>query len=290
LGCIRVRFLQVLVFGIVTGSFLLVATIGFALTRRVEGFLNIAHAELITVSAFGTWFLNRELGWNFFLAGGVAIIATSLLGLVVARIFYDPIKRMGSSVLLITSVGVTFFLHGIAEGAIGTGIRVFDIPAPTVISIGEIRITNYQLAIVAIAIIAAVGLTVFMNRTRTGMSIRAMAINRELAASRGIDIRATSRATWLIASGLAGVAGVLLGVQATLTTDIAFQQILIILTVAIVGGLGSLYGVIVAAFLVGIVMDLSVLWLPSGYRPMVAFAVVIVVLAVRPSGLAGSGN
>jgi len=79
---------------------------------------------------------------------------------------------------------------------------------------------------------------------------------------------------------------VLLGVQATLTTDLAFQQILIILTVAIVGGLGSLYGVIAAAFLVGFAMDLSVLWLPSGYRPMVAFAVVIVVLAVRPSGLA----
>ncbi|MFV1999006.1 MAG: branched-chain amino acid ABC transporter permease [Acidimicrobiia bacterium] len=284
------RFLQFLVFGVVTGSFLLVATIGFALTRRVEGFLNIAHAELITVSAFGTWFLNRELGWNFFLAGGVAVIATSLLGLAVARVFYDPIKRMGTSVLLITSVGVTFFLHGIAEGAIGTGIRVFDIPTPTVLVIGDIRITNYQIAIIVIAIIAAVGLTLFMNRTQTGMSIRAMAINRELAASRGIDIRATSRATWLIASGLGGVAGVLLGVQATLTTDIAFQQILIILTVAIVGGLGSLYGVIVAAFLVGIAMDLSVLWLPSGYRPMVAFAVVIIVLAVKPSGLAGSSS
>jgi branched-chain amino acid transport system permease protein len=285
-----VRFLQFLVFGVVTGSFLLVATIGFALTRRVEGFLNIAHAELITVSAFGTWFLNRELGWNFFLAGGVAVVATSLLGLAVARVFYDPIKRMGTSVLLITSVGVTFFLHGIAEGAIGTGIRVFDIPAPSVLLIGDIRITNYQIAIIVIAIIAAVGLTLFMNRTRTGMSIRAMAINRELAASRGIDIRATSRATWLIASGLGGVAGVLLGVQATLTTDIAFQQILIILTVAIVGGLGSLYGVIAAAFLVGIAMDLSVLWLPSGYRPMVAFAVVIIVLAVKPSGLAGSSS
>jgi branched-chain amino acid transport system permease protein len=280
------RVLQLILFGVVTGSFLLVGTIGFALTRRVEGFLNIAHAELITVSAFSTWFMNRELGWNFFLAGAIAIVGTSFLGLVVARVFYDPIKQLGSSVLLITSVGVTFFLHGIAEGSIGTGIRVFDIPTPTVLSLGELRVTAYQLAIIGIAVVAAVGLTLFMNRTRTGMDIRAMAINRDLAASRGIDIKATSRATWLIASGLAGLAGVLLGVQATLTTDLAFQQILIILTVAIVGGLGSLYGVIAAAFLVGFAMDLSVLWLPGGYRPMVAFAVVIIVLAVRPSGLA----
>jgi branched-chain amino acid transport system permease protein len=280
------RVLQLILFGVVTGSFLLVGTIGFALTRRVEGFLNIAHAELITVSAFSTWFMNRELGWNFFLAGAISIVGTSFLGLVVARVFYDPIKQLGSSVLLITSVGVTFFLHGIAEGSIGTGIRVFDIPTPTVLSLGELRVTAYQLAIIGIAVVAAVGLTLFMNRTRTGMDIRAMAINRDLAASRGIDIKATSRATWLIASGLAGLAGVLLGVQATLTTDLAFQQILIILTVAIVGGLGSLYGVIAAAFLVGFAMDLSVLWLPGGYRPMVAFAVVIIVLAVRPSGLA----
>jgi branched-chain amino acid transport system permease protein len=280
------RVLQLLLFGVVTGSFLLVGTIGFALTRRVEGFLNIAHAELITVSAFATWFMNKELGWNFLLAGSIAVLGTSVLGLVVARVFYDPIKHLGSSVLLITSVGVTFFLHGFAEGSIGTGIRVFDIPPATALSFGELRITTYQLAIVGIAIVTALGLTLFMNRTRTGMDIRAMAINRDLAASRGIDIRATSRATWLIASGLGGLAGVLLGVQATLTTDLAFQQILIILTVAIVGGLGSLYGVIAAAFLVGFAMDLSVLWLPSGYRPMVAFAVVIVVLAVRPSGLA----
>jgi len=216
------------------------------------------------------------------------VLAVSLLGLIVARVFYDPIKHRGSSVLLITSVGVTFFLHGIAEGAIGTGIRVFDIPPPAVVVVGRIRITAYQIAIIAIAVLATVGLNLFMNRTRTGMAIRAMAINRDLAASRGIDIRATSRASWLIASGLAGVAGVLLGVQATLTTDLAFQQILIILTVAIVGGLGSLYGVIAAAFIVGIAMDVSVLWLPGGYRPMVAFAVVIIVLAVRPSGLAGT--
>jgi len=285
-----VNVLQLLVTGLVNTGFLVMGTIGFALTRRVEGFLNIAHAELITVSAFTTWYLNAALGWNFFAAAATAVAVTAVLGLVVARVFYDPIKRLGPSVLLITSVGVTFFLHGFAEALIGTGIRVFDIPLPYSFNIGGIRITTYQIAIMALAAISTLGLVMFLNRTRTGMGIRAMAIDRDLAASRRVDIKASSRSTWLIASGLAGLAGVTLGVQATLTTDLAFQQILIILTVAIVAGLGSLYGVIVAAALIGIAMDLSVLWLPGGYRPMVAFAVVILALAIRPSGLIGSST
>jgi neutral amino acid transport system permease protein len=278
---------QLLVAGVVTASFLLLGTVGFALTRRVEGFLNIAHAELITVSAFSTWFFNAALGWNFFLAAVVAVSVTAVVGLVVARVFYDPIKRLGPAVLLITSVGVTFLLHGVAEALIGTGIRVFDIPQPYSFDFGGVRVTAYQLAIIGMAVASTVALALFLNRTRTGISIRAMAIDRELAASRGVDIAGSSRATWLISSGLAGLAGVSLGVQATLTTDLAFQQILIILTVAIVAGLGSVYGVIAAAFLIGLAMDLSVLWLPGGYRPMVAFVVVILALALRPSGLIG---
>src|SRR5699024_1875094 len=119
------------------------------------------------------------------------------------------------------------------------------------------------------------------------LSIRAMAANPALATSRGIDIRKTSRATWLLASGLAGLAGVMLALTTTMTTDTAFHQILLILAVAILAGLGSLYSVIVAGLLIGIAMDVSVLWIPTGYRPLIAFAAVIIVLVLRPQGLAG---
>lgn len=282
------RVTQLIVFGLGTGAFLLMATLGFALIRRVEGFLNIAHAELMSVAAFVTWFLNASLGWHFVLAAAMAMAVTALIALVIARLIYDPIKHLGPPILLITSVGVAFLLHGITSAVIGVGIRSFEIPRLSAWTVGGVLVTPYRMVLLVLAALVSVGLALFLNKTRTGKSIRAMAINRELAGSRGINVTKASRATWLISGLLAGLGGVALGVLGTLTTDIAFQQILVILAVAIVAGLGSLYGVIAAAFIVGFAMDLSLLVLPGGYRPVIAFAIVIVVLLIRPQGVAGS--
>jgi len=141
--------------------------------------------------------------------------------------------------------------------------------------------------VVVLAAIVSVSLALFLNKTRTGLAIRAMSVNPALAASRGINVKKTSRATWLLSSGLAGLAGVMLAVISTLSTDIAFQQILQILAVAILAGLGSLFTVILSGLIIGMAMDMSVYWIPAGYRPLIAFSVVIVVLLFRPEGLAG---
>ena len=273
-----------------TGCFLILATIGFSLTRQVEGFLNIAHAEMLGVSAFITWGLNAGAGWPFIPSAVVAIVVTAFLGLAIGRIVYDPMRRLGPAVLLITSVGVSYVIAGVMHAVIGTGIRSLDMPLATSYKLFGLRISNYQIAVVALAVVTGLSLALFMNRTRTGLAIRAMSSNPELAASRGIDVRQTSRATWLIGSGLAGVAGVMLALIATLSTDIAFNQILQILAVAILAGLGSLYSVIVAGLIVGLAMDMSVYFIPAGYRPLIAFAVVILALLIRPEGLSGKAR
>lgn len=280
-------FAQYLVTGIVTGCFLILATIGFSLTRRVEGFLNIAHAELIGVSAFVAWGLNVLAGWPFIPSAIVAIIFTAFVGLGVGRLLYDPIRKLGPAVLLISSVGVAYVIGGTVDALVGTGIRTINVPLATTYKFFGIRITDYQMVVVALAALTGISLALFMAKTKTGLTIRAMADNPSLAASRGIDVLQTSRATWLLSSGLAGLAGVVLALIATLSTDIAFHQILQILAVAILAGLGSLYTVLIAGLIVGIAMDVSVFWIPAGYRPLIAFAVVIIVLLVRPEGLAG---
>tara|TARA_B110000208_G_scaffold69623_1_gene89809 strand:+ start:20208 stop:21071 length:864 start_codon:yes stop_codon:yes gene_type:complete len=280
-------FAQYLVTGIVTGCFLILATIGFSLTRRVEGFLNIAHAELIGVSAFVAWGLNVLAGWPFIPSAIVAIIFTAFVGLGVGRLLYDPIRKLGPAVLLISSVGVAYVIGGTVDALVGTGIRTINVPLATTYKFFGIRITDYQMVVVALAAMTGLSLALFMAKTKTGLTIRAMADNPSLAASRGIDVLQTSRATWLLSSGLAGLAGVVLALIATLSTDIAFHQILQILAVAILAGLGSLYSVLLAGLIVGIAMDVSVFWIPAGYRPLIAFAVVIIVLLVRPEGLAG---
>lgn len=279
---------QYFVTGIATGCFLILATIGFSLTRRVEGFLNIAHAEMLGVSAFITWGLNTQAGWTFLPSAMVAIVATAFAGLFIGRVVYDPIRRLGPAVLLITSVGVAYVIGGGVDAIIGTGIRSLDIPLATTYRFWGVRITDYQMIVIALAAFTGISLAVFLNKTKTGLAIRAMSDNPTLAASRGVDVQKTSRATWLIASGLAGLAGVMLAMIATLSTDIAFHQILQILAVAILAGLGSLYSVLIAGLIVGVAMDVSVYWIPAGYRPLIAFAVVIVVLLVRPEGLAGT--
>lgn len=279
------RVVQLVVFGVVTGSFLLLATIGFALIRHVEGFLNIAHAQYMAIAAFATWYLNVELGWPFLGAAAVAVLVAAVLGWLVARLFYDPVKPRGPLVLLITSVGVVFVLQGMIDALFGGGTFAYEIPRAQTIRLGQIRITNYQIAVILLAVVSSLSLATFLSRTRTGLAIRAMAIDRHLAASRGVNIRAASRATWLVASALAGIAGVVLAVLGTLTPELAFDQFLTILAVAILAGLGSLYSVISAALLVGLAMDLSLLVLPGGWRPMIAFVIVIIVLVLKPSGL-----
>ncbi len=281
---------QYLVAGVVTGCFLIVATLGFSLTRQVEGFLNIAHAELLGISAFILWSLVNLAGWYFIPSAVIAVGITAVLGLFIGRVVYDPIRKFGPAVVLISSVGVAYVLGGGLDAVVGTGVRTMDIPLATSYRFFGVRITDYQMAVIAMAAVTGLSLALFMSKTTTGLTIRAMSDNPELAASRGIDVVKTSRATWLLSSGLAGLGGVSLALIATLSTDIAFQQILTIIAVAILAGLGSLYSVLIAGQVVGIAMDMSVLWLPAGYRPLIAFALVIVVLLVRPQGLSGKST
>lgn len=281
---------QYVVFGVVTGGFLLLATLGFALIKRVENFLNIAHAELISVGAIGTWYLSERVGLPVWLAAICAVVLAAVLGLVIARTIYDPLHGRDPAILLITSVGVVFLLGGIIEALIGPGFHSIRVPRFAAWEVGSVRLNPYQIAILVAALAAVVLLRVFLAKTRVGILIQALSDDRTLAEVRGVDVRRATRYVWLIASGLAGLAGVALGLLGTITTELAFQQILLILTVSIVAGLGNIYGVAVAALVIGIAMDLSVLWLPGGYRTAVAFAAVIIVLSFRSEGLVGEGQ
>ena len=276
-----------LVSGLLLGGFLLLATLGFALTNRVFRFLNIAHAETMEVAGLGTWFLQSGLGLNIVLAAVLSIAAASVVGLLVGRYIYEPMLPRGPALLFITSIGVTFLIHGAIDMAAGPGIKSFNIPSPKDIIIGSVRLPPYEIGIFVLAGLAMAGLFIYLSRTRTGRSIRAVADNRELAYFRGLNVQRVSTSVWLISGGLAGLAGVALGLMGTLTTDLFNQQTLYILSAAILAGFGSLYGIAVATLLLGVVLNVSTLWISTGYQPAVAFAVIIAVLLVRPQGIFG---
>jgi branched-chain amino acid transport system permease protein len=279
---------QTLVFGLVTGSYLIVATVGFALVSRVEKFLNIAHAELIGLGAFVTYGLNARAGWAFPLAALAAIVVVALVAVVISRTVDWPIRRTTSTVLLITSVGVLYVLQGGIETAVSPGVYSYDLPREKVLDAGLFRLGVYDIAIVALAALAVLVVHLVLTRTSMGLQWRALASDESLANGRGIDVKRASVWLWALVGALAGLAGVLLGLQGSLNTDVAFSQILLILSVSILAGLGSIYGVVIAALLLGVAMDMSTLIIPAGYREAIAFGVVLLALVFRPQGLSGN--
>lgn len=275
------------VFGLATGAFLLLAAVGFSLVRQVEGFLNIAHAQLISFGAYATWMMNVSLEMPVVLSSVVAVALTSLLALVQARFFYHPIHAYGPDILLITSVGVAFAIQGLIEMFAPPGTSLFAIANPQPFHLGEVRINQYQVGVVVAALTTTIGLYLGFTRTRIGRQIRAVSVDRQLAQSRGVSLTTTSRAVWLASGITAGMAGVALGLLGTLTTDIAFNQILLIVAVSIFAGFGSLLALLAAALVTGLAMDLSILWIPGAYRSAVPFVIIILVLLLRPRRAAG---
>lgn len=280
--------LQHTVFGIVTGSILLLATIGFSMVFTIKRFLNISHGELLTIGAYITYAFNVFLGWNLLYSAIVAIVFTSLVGLAIAQGLYKPMEAYGPLVLLFTSVGATFCLHGLLEFIAGPTIRSFRVHPLRSIRVGGIPlITLNEITIISIAMASIVFLHVILTRTRIGKAFRAMSGNMDLAMTKGIDTDRISIFVWVYASAMAALAGILLALVTSVHPDLGWAQILIILAACILGGLGSIYGVMIGAILVGLAMDLGVIIVPSGYRAAIAFAVMIIVLLVRPKGIFG---
>jgi len=280
--------IQTLVFGLVTGAYLIVATLGFALVSRIEKFLNVSHAELISLGAFITYALNARADWPLPLAAAAAIGATALAAAVVSRLAFWPMRKTSPVVLLITSVGVLYVLHGVTTTAVTPGTYSYATRDADAFDLGAFQIAPFDLVVVAVAAVAVVGVHLILTRTTVGLEWRALASDESLALARGIDARRASVRLWLLVGALGGLAGVLLGMQGAITTDLAFEQVLLVLSVAILAGLGSVYGVVAAALILGVAMDMSTLVIPAGYREAVAFAVVLLVLIVRPQGLSGS--
>jgi branched-subunit amino acid ABC-type transport system permease component len=282
--------IQTLVFGLITGSYLITATLGFALVWRVEGFLNIAHAELIALGGFLAYVLNVRAGWWLPVAAVAAVIGVAITAALVARLAYWPIRQTSPAVLMITSVGVLFVLHGTIETVIKPGTYNFDAGRPAIADLELFRINGFELAIVVSALLAVLVTHLLVRRTQAGLLWRARANDEGLARARGVRIGTSSTMLWLLAGALAGLSGVLLGLQGPLHTDIAFTQLLLILSVAILAGRENIYGVVVAALLLGVAMDLSTLVIPGGYRSAIAFGVVLLALILRPQGLTSAAG
>jgi branched-subunit amino acid ABC-type transport system permease component len=279
--------MQFVVFGLLMGCALLLATVGFSLIRRIEGFLNITHGQMLTVGAYCTYFLNVSLGWNIIPAAVVAVLVTAVVGYLIARLMFFPLSRTRAPLFIcITSVGASYMIHGLIELFFGPQVKNFQTPPMRAFKIGDMSIAAPdQIAMVVAASLAALFLHLLLSRTETGKAIRAMASDFDLARIRGINTPRLRIYVWLIASGLGGLAGVMIGLISKMTPDMGWDNIMLIMIVAILGGLGSVYGAMAAALFIGLATSMSVMVLPAQYSQVIAFLLIIVVLLLRPQGI-----
>jgi branched-chain amino acid transport system permease protein len=295
-------FVQELVNGLTQGALYALIALGYSMVYGVLKLLNFAHGDLYMIGAFIGYFVIQWFGGStgltipvpllilimFLLAGG----GCGVLGVVIERFAYRPLRDAPRIAPLITALGVSFFLENAALLLWGASYRSYNTSAfvsfSSGIHIGPLNIDNMRLMTILLSVALMFGLRLIVDRTALGRSMRAVAIDREAAEMLGINVDFTISATFFIGSVLAGVAGVMAGlVFNQVYTLIGFVAGLKAFTAAVVGGIGSIAGAVLGGFVIGIAESMFTGYVSPQYTNLLVFGLLIVVMLVRPSGLLG---
>ena len=295
-------FVQELVNGLTQGALYALIALGYSMVYGVLKLLNFAHGDLYMIGAFIGYFVIQWFGGStgltipvplvilimFLLAGG----GCGVLGVVIERFAYRPLRDAPRIAPLITALGVSFFLENAALLLWGASYRSYNTSAfvsfSSGIHVGPLNIDNMRLMTILLSVALMIGLRLIIDRTSLGRSMRAVAIDREAAEMLGINVDFTISATFFIGSVLAGVAGVMAGlVFNQVYTLIGFVAGLKAFTAAVVGGIGSISGAVLGGFVIGIAESMFTGYVSPQYTNLLVFGLLIVVMLVRPQGLLG---
>lgn len=279
--------LQLILNGLMAGTILAIPAIGLTAIFAVLRFTNFSLASHITIGAFAGFLANVSLGLPLIPALAVAFIAAGLVGWLSDELVLKPLRAAGFITTAIGSIALTIALENFVRFGFGNQMRGYDLPLRRDWVISGLRISPQQAENLVIAIVVMALLFAFLSMTRTGKAMRAVADNPMLAAIKGINADMVARLVSFIAMGLAGLGGMLLGLDTTIDPLIGFKTILSVFAAAVVGGLGSIPGAVVGALVVGVGEELSLLVLSPAYRTAVGFIAILVVLTLRPRGLLG---
>jgi neutral amino acid transport system permease protein len=280
---------QEIVFGLVVGSYIALGAIGFTLVYGLVNMINFAHGEFITIGAYVGFFAIEVGGLPVPVAAAVAFIGTALICWPLARVSFEPLNEAGAVPLLLTSIGLGLVLRNgvrLGLGAEGRTVRR-SVDTYRFDQLGFF-VTSRQLFVIGITLLIVLILYIFLNRTMLGIAMRATSDNEDLALVSGIDARQIRNAVWIISTGLAGVAGIMLMLTQEASASVGFDQILLIITAAILGGIGSPYGAVLGSYIIGVGIAISIRFLPSGtttFSTTMAFVVLIIALLIRPGGI-----
>jgi branched-chain amino acid transport system permease protein len=281
-----VRFVNGLNFGLL----LALAAMGAALIYGTTGLSNFAHGEMVTWGALTALVFTSFWSLPFWLGIILAVAAGALLGLALDAGLWRPLRRKGLGIiqLMIVSIGLSLALRYTFQFFIGG--RTYQLPgaSPAPIQLGPIQLSYIDLISMGVSIIVILGVAYFLLGTRVGKATRAISDNPQLASASGINVDRVIRIVWILAGALAALSGILWAYfRPGVKWDMGTQMLLLIFAAITLGGLGTAFGALLGSLIVGLVVEMSTLWIPSDLKYAGALIVLILILLVRPQGLLG---
>ncbi len=298
-------FLQHFADGILSGAIVALGAIGLSFTMKMLRFANFSHSELLTwgaysaliflafFSVFGGLFDQTIGPFSFGLPLLVAMVGSCILTWMIAyllhRFIFDRLSRMaGHMTMVFASFGVALILRNLVVLIWGSDPIYFSNELQFAVLLpGGVRVLPDQVFLLGLTIVTVVALHLFMTRTRTGISMRGVAESPDLARVSGVNVGAIINWVWIIGAAGAALGGVLYGLTVQLRPELGFSLILPLFAAVILGGTGSLYGAVIGGFVVGLSENLSVMIIPTTYKPAVPFLLILLILVLKPEGLFG---
>ena len=284
-------FLSYLINGISLGSVYAIIALGYTMVYGIAKMLNFAHGDVIMVGAFAAFTVISTMGGNPIVGILVAVVVCTVLGVVIERVAYRPLRGASPLAVLITAIGVSYLLQNVALLIFGSNSRQFtsviDIP-PLKLAGGQLSISSVTIVTIISSIVSMAVLTAFINKTKMGQAMLAVSEDRGAATLMGIDVNRTIAVTFAIGSALAAIAGVLLcSAYPSLTPYTGSMPGIKAFVAAVFGGIGSIPGAMIGGIILGIIENLSKAYISSQLADAIVFSVLIIVLLVRPTGILG---
>ncbi len=284
-------FISYLVAGISLGSIYAIMALGYTMVYGIAKMLNFAHGDVIMIGSYVVFYAVNSFGLNPFVSIAVSVAVCTLLGIVIEKIAYKPLRKAASLAVLITAIGVSYLLENLALLFFGSDSKAFpDVLGLPALSLagGRLKIPGITIFTIVCCIIIMAALMSFIKYTKAGQAMLAVSEDKDAAALMGVNVNSTISLTFAIGSGLAAIAGVLLCSQYhVLNPYTGALPGIKAFTAAVFGGIGSIPGAFVGGLLLGIIEDLSSAYISSQLANAIVFGVLIVVLLVKPTGLFG---
>ena len=282
------EFLSYLISGISLGSVYAIIALGYTMVYGIAKMLNFAHGDVIMVGGYVSLLAMSSLGLPWWVGVLLAMAACTVLGVIIEGLAYKPLRAAPSLAVLITAIGVSYFLQNAAQLLWGASPKSYTPVVGGSLSLGGLTISGISLLTIAMCVVIMVGLTLFTSKSKMGKAMRACSEDKGAAQLMGINVNRTISLTFAIGSALAAIAGVLLcSFNTSLMPTTGSMPGIKAFTAAVFGGIGSIPGAFLGGMLLGIIESLSKAYISTQLANSIVFAVLIITLLVRPAGLLG---